>query len=90
MQSKMQNWLVVRYGIAVIIQHQGSKISLVSKDDMADLKKFPVFYLVGITKEFVNWHLESREHGIYQNTIPNMGNNTKECRVGSKNIENYI
>ena len=61
----MQNWLVVRQVVkcstAVVIQHQGSEISLVSKDDCEDLKTFLPFYLVGIMKEFVNWHLGSRD-----------------------------
>ena len=61
MQSKMQNWLVVRCGAAVMLHHQGSEISLVSKDDLMDLKKYSAFYLVGIMKELVNWHLGSKD-----------------------------
>ena len=44
MQSKMQNWLVVWCSVAVMIQHQGSEISPVSKNDWVDLNNFlPLF-----------------------------------------------
>ena len=40
MQSKMQNGLEVRCNIAVMVQCQRSEISLVSKDDWAELENF--------------------------------------------------
>ena len=43
MQSKMQNWLVIRCGLVVMIWHQGSGTSLVSMEDWAELKNFLPF-----------------------------------------------
>ena len=49
-------------------------------------KMFMPFYLAGITKEFVNECLGSKDLGIYQYTIPNIERDTKESGVKEKII----
>ena len=70
--------------VAAMIQHEGWEFSLMSRMTGLSWKIFCLLFSWDHAREFVNVHWGSRDLGIYQNTIPNMEKDTKECRVRGK------